>query len=306
MKFLALLVTLLLEQARPLGPVNRVYDWFTEYAAGVESRFNAGEWRQGLIAWLVAVVPLLLLTAAIHSVLWHLNPLLGWIWGVAVLYLTMGFRQFSHFFTDIMLALREERLEAARVDLAAWRGASTAEFNASEVARVAIEEGVIASHRHVFGPIVCFIVLGPAGALLYRLAGLLSEKWGVRTDPEYGAFGAFAAQFFHWLDWLPVRATAASFAIVGNFEDAVYCWRTQAAAWANRAQGILLAAAAGAVGVRLGDSLHQDGGLQYRPEMGIGEAADLDYMQSTVGLIWRTIVLWMFLLLLGSIVYALG
>jgi hypothetical protein len=29
-------------------------------------------------------------------------------------------------------------------------------------------------------------------------------------------------------------------------------------------------------------------------------------MQSTVGLIWRTIVLWMFLLLVVSIVYALG
>ena len=53
--------------------------------------------------------------------------------------------------------------------------------------------------------------------------------------------------------------TALTFAVVGNFEDAVYCWRSQALAWSTRTQGVILAAGAGALGVRLGDTLHQYG-----------------------------------------------
>jgi len=119
-------------------------------------------------------------------------------------------------------------------------------------------------------------------------------------------FGYFADRFFFWLDWLPSRLTAASFAIVGNFEDAVYCWRTQALSWAMHTHGIILATGAGAIGVRLGDTLHQYGTLQFRPEMGTGDEADVDYMQSAVGLIWRALVLWVFLLLLVSVAYSLG
>jgi cobalamin biosynthesis protein CobD/CbiB len=58
--------------------------------------------------------------------------------------------------------------------------------------------------------------------------------------------------------------------------------------------------------VRLGDTLHQYGGVEFRPEMGIGDEADIDYMQSTVGLIWRALVLCMFLVLLVTVAYILG
>jgi adenosylcobinamide-phosphate synthase len=92
-----------------------------------------------------------------------------------------------------------------------------------------------------------------------------------------------------------------SFAIAGNFEDAVYCWRAQAASWTNQNQGIILASGAGALGVCLGDSLREPHGEFYRPELGVGEEADMDFMQSTTGLVWRSLVLWLLLLLLLEI-----
>ena len=96
--------------------------------------------------------------------------------------------------------------------------------------------------------------------------------------------------------------TMVAFAIVGDFEDAVYCWRTQAAQWADRPSGILLASGAGALGVRLGlpvteAPLAEEQGDD-RPELGTGEDADPDFMQSTIGLVWRTLVLAVFLLAL--------
>jgi cobalamin biosynthesis protein CobD/CbiB len=306
MKFLSLVVALLLEQVRPLRQDNQIHLWFTGYATGLERQFNAGDHRHGIIAWLLAVLPAVAVVFVVQLFLYRVSPPLAWLWNVAVLYLTMGFRQFSHYFTEIMRALRDDELTVARDYLGKWRGESVNEFNASEIARVAIELGLVGAHKHVFGTIALFIVFGPAGAVLYRLAAMLNDKWGGRSDPEFGEFGRFAERFFYWLDWLPARLTATSFAIVGNFEDAIYCWRTQALSWPTHTHGIILAAGAGALGVRLGDTLHQYGSLQFRPEMGIGEEADVVYMHSTVGLIWRALVLWMFLLLLVSIAHSLG
>lgn len=306
MKFLALVAALLIEQVYPLRSGNPFHRGFLRYAALIERHFNGGLYREGVIAWLLVVFSLVAAVFAVSVLLAQLNLLLAWAWNVAVLYLTMGFRQFSHYFTDIIRVLQDGKVDQAREILGSWRGRSAAEFSESEIARVSIELGLIGAHRHVFGPIAGFIVLGAAGAVLYRAALMVSEQWAGSGDPEPGEFGRFAERFFYWLDWVPSRLTAASFAVVGNFEDALYCWRTQAGAWGMPSQGVVIASGGGAIGVRLGDALHQDGSLELRPEMGVGDEADVGYMQSTVGLIWRALVLWLFLLFIVSVAYALG
>ena len=82
---------------------------------------------------------------------------------------------------------------------------------------------------------------------------------------------------------------------------AVECWREQAASWRSQSQGIVLAAAAGALGIRLGGVLHEVDGIEYRPQLGDGDEADVDFMQAAIGLAWRAWVLWMFLVLLVTI-----
>jgi adenosylcobinamide-phosphate synthase len=302
MTLISIVVALLIEQARPLA-VARVDAWLNAWADQLETRFNAGERRQGVAAWLIgAALPALLVLGAYLLAVWS-NWLLAVLLGVGVLYLTTGFRQFSHYFTDIHLALRMGELDRARQLLGEWRGASAERLSSNEISRLAIEEALLASHRHVFAPLFWFTVLGPAGALLYRLAGHLCHAWGHdgRDEPEAGEFGSFSRRAFAFIDWLPVRLTAASFAVVGDFEDAIFCWRSQASRWPEEAGGILLAAGAGALGVRLGLPINTGGDLGERPEMGVGEDADPDLMQSTIGLVWRTLVMALLLLALLSI-----
>jgi cobalamin biosynthesis protein CobD/CbiB len=306
LKFLSLLAALLLEQMQPLRQGNPVYAAFDRYAETLERQLNAGQYHNGLVAWLLAVMPLVAVTVLVYYLLDAVSPVLAWIWNIAVLYLTMGFRQFSHYFTEISHGLRDSDVATAREYLGKWRGESAEELTPAEIARLSIELGLVGSHRHVFGPIAAFVVFGPAGAVVYRLSALLADAWGRRDDPESAEFGFFAQRFFYWYDWLPLRVTAASFAVVGNFEDAVYCWRTQARAWAAGSQGILLASGGGALGVRLGDALHQGGGVTLRPELGLGDEADVDYMQSAIGLIWRALVLWMFLVFVVTVAHSLG
>ena len=296
----ALIAALMLEQFHPLGPHNRIYGWYARYADFLQHRFNAGASYQGVIAWFAAILPALIVAGAAYYFLHTLHPFLGWLWNVVVLYLTMGFRQFSHIFTCIHKALREGDLQQARELLGEWRSENTTQFSTNEIVRVVIEEGLVCSHRYVFGVIFWFVVLpGPLGAVLYRFASILSAKWDSRDNLQLAAFGKFAVQIFNAIDWLPVRLTAVGFAIVGDFEDALYCWRAQAMSWFNAAQGVILASGAGALGVRLGEPLHQyDSRLNYRPELGLGEEADVEHLESAIGLIWRALVLWLLVLLM--------
>ncbi|MBK1679454.1 CobD/CbiB family protein [Rhodocyclus tenuis] len=311
MSLLSLVVALLLEQLRPLPYRRFVREPLQALADFLEARLNGGARQHGTLAWLIAVLVPALLAGLVFYALHALSPLLAWLWNVGVLYLTLGFRQFSHYFTDIQLALRMGDLPHARQLLGEWRGSPAddcksdvnADENSHEIARAAISMALVASHRHVFGVLVCFVLLpGPSGAVLYRIADFLADYWGRslgRHDgASLGAFGAFAARAFAVINWLPVRATAAGFAIVGNFEDAVYCWRTQADKESDAGIGIVLASGAGALGVRLVPSAAPNEVAEDIVEVGAGEDADADHMQSAVGLVWRALLLSLLLLLL--------
>jgi cobalamin biosynthesis protein CobD/CbiB len=307
MTFLSLLAALLVEQAKPLNPRCTLFRWFAKYANTLGKHFNAGESRQGVIAWVLGVVPWVVGVALVYWLLESMSVVLAWAWSVAALYVTMGFRQFSHGYTAITEALRVGDIDAARKELADWRDEPADEYSATEIAKVAIEEGLVEAHRHVFGVMFWFILLpGPAGAVLYRLSALLHEKWGTRGDEEYGRFGQFARRAFEIIDWVPSRLTAMSFAVAGDFEDALYCWRQQAQAWMSPGQGIVLAAGAGALGVRLGETIHQNGTVSFRPELGVGDEADVNYMASAVGLIWRSVVIWMLVVAIVTVAYYAG
>ncbi len=311
MTILSLIFALLLEQLHPLAERKIGGGPLLRYAAFYERHFNDGQERHGTVAWFLAVMLPVALCAALYYLLLYVNVLLALLLNVGVLYLTMGFRQFSHYYTDIHLALRMGETDRARSLLGEWRGRSADGLSASKIARLAIEEAIIASHRHVFAVVLCFLLpIGPAGALLYRLADFFARRWGAARDAEFGAFGRFAARAFYIIDWLPLRITATAFAIVGDFEDAIYCWRTQSARWPVAAggtgAGILLASGAGALGVRLGMPVMESGEVTDRPELGLGEEADADFMQSGIGLVWRTLLLCLLLLALLGIANWVG
>ena len=306
MLLLSLLLTLVTEHFRPITHKLPAYFQFSRYAQWVERHVNAGLYHHGVLAWLAALLPIVLIVGVIDYFLSELHPLLGMAWKIAVLYLTMGFKHFSDSAREVAGALRGNNIELARKLIARWHNRPTEQLNADEIARLSIERTFIYAHRHLFGIIAWFLLLGAAGAVLYRLAHVLYQLWSTLEESNHGVFGRFAVRAFAWMDWLPARLTAASFAIVGNFEDAVYCWRYQASTWSQIRLGLLLASGAGALGVRLGESLTYLGGAEQRPQLGLGEEADADFLEGAVSLIWRALLLWLAILFLIYLGYWLG
>jgi adenosylcobinamide-phosphate synthase len=243
---------------------------------------------------------------------------LAFAWNVAIVYLTLGFRHYSHYFTSIQLALNSGDEATARALLAEWARIDTVGMDAAEIARIAVEKSLITTHRSVFGVFFWFLMPGgPACAVLYRVSEYLARAWNEPEHMRNEAFGQFAARAFYWIDWIPVRLTAIAFAVVGNFEDAIYAWRNFANRWTDESRGIILAAGGGAMGVRLGTPnenapqlLPVDAAMvdlsEADTEVLPGEEPSLRALQSTVGLVWRALILWMILLLLLSSMVWLG
>lgn len=299
MTLISLVLVFLLEQARPLPSSNAVRSMLDGYFNNLASQFNAGERRQGAVAWILGVVPLVIGVTVVYYLLCMASVLLALVVNVAVLYLLIGFRQFSGNFNGIMEALKNDDIDTARDTLAKWRDQSADALDSAEVAKLAMEQGLIAAHRHLFGVMFWFVVIpGPAGAVLYWLSAILSDSWGRRGGEENIDFGSFARKAFQVLDWIPSRLTAITFAIVGDFEDAIYCWRTQSNSWGNVEQGIVLSAGAGALGIRLGEAVHENGSVVFRPELGLGEEVDVNHMSSGIGLVWRSVLIWIILIAL--------
>jgi adenosylcobinamide-phosphate synthase len=316
MNLLAILAALGLEQWRAFHWRIGVERAFVRYARHLERNLNGGRMEQGVLATVAALAPPVIVAAGVYFLLVHVHPLLGVAWNVIVLYALMGFRRFSHAVSAIIAAFRDNDVVAARRALAGWRGGYTADLASADIARLATERGLVDAYRQVFAVLFWFTLLpGPAGAVLYRASLLLADEWTGATpgdDDETPiararkAFGAPARQLLGLLDWIPVRLTALSFAIVGDFEDAAWCWRTQARTWAGEEGGvpvgIVLASGAGALGIELGGAVAVPGTEpKLRPTLGVGDAAEPEILPSAVGLVWRALVLWLLVILLVTL-----
>ncbi len=317
MTLFSILIALVLEQFRPLRRDNVVYGWIIALAGKVEQSFNAGRPEHGRLGWIVMIALLALPTLMIYWLLGVVSVVAQLAWTVLVVYLTLGFRHYSHYFSAIQIALNESNVPEARRLLAEWIRTDTSDMDANEIVRIAVERALITTHHHVFGVFFWLLMpIGPAGAVLYRVAEYLARGWNQPEHLKDEPFGQFAQRAFRVIDWVPSRLTATAFAIVGNFEDAVYSWRNFARRWQNESEGIILSAGSGAMGVRLGTPAEYApdmpgidiAALEANPDIEIlpGDEPSLRALQSAVGLIWRALLLWILLLLITSVANWLG
>ena len=323
MSFFAIFLALVLEQARPLSLDNPIYQTLQRWTGWVARTLDAGQQHLAWVTWGMATMTPALLALGVHALAdWGLGWVPAVLWNVALLYVTLGFRQFSHHFTAIRDALDESDEQKARELLAHWQNVQVGEIPRSEILRHVIEYSVLAAHRHVFGvffwyAVLSVIGLGPAGAVVYRLSEYVARRW----QREQGAYGGVSAvlakvaqQAWTVLDWLPARSTALGFAIVGSFEDAMDGWRNHAQKFPDDNDGVILAATAGAINVRLGGAglgarTEEEEGADAAGPSGSstpGMQAQMGHLASVVGLVWRSVIMWLVLVALLTMANLLG
>jgi len=257
---------------------------FGRMAAAVERRvYGPTRWR-GVVAWLVAVVPLTVLAA------W-LAQLSGWgvafsIWAV---YFAVGHKSLHDHLRPVATALAAGDAAQARELVARVVSRDSA---ALDIAAAATETTLENGNDGVFGALFWFAVAGAPGAILYRLANTLDASWGYRSA-RYLQFGWAAARLDDVLNYVPARLTALTYALLGQTRVALRCWRLQAPTWDSPNAGPVMAAGAGALGVRLGGPARYQGEWHERPPLGEGAAATGADIERALGLVRHGVLLWL-------------
>lgn len=262
-------------------------------------RFGSAR-TSGIIAWATLVVPLVGMAWIARSTL----PGAHWVIDVGLLYLALGGRSLIEHAEAIAAPLERSDLQAAREKLSLIVSRDTRDLDPEAVARASVESVLENGNDAVFGAIFWFCVLGGPGALLFRLANTLDAMWGYKNE-RYLHFGWFAARSDDLLGWLPARLTALSYAVLGQTRSALRCWRTQASTWSSPNAGPVMAAGAGALGVRLGGAASYHGRIETRPPLGEGAAPDAGSISRATRLVRNTGLLWLAVVGATAVIHAL-
>lgn len=229
MSLLALLLALVLERGLTHLFQLREPRWLDRYFDWVARRFgrSSGEVRivAAVVVVLLPVVPVALLDRMLGG---HLLGLPQLAFAAFVLLLSFGPRDLHDEVDDYVAALeRGDREEAGR------RGKELLEADAAGRGaglRAALEEAIfVQANNRIFGVIFWFMVLGPAGAWLFRVSDLLRRRSvfeAARSGAEVQSFGGALATLHGLCAWIPARLAAGTYALAGSFEDAVGNWRT--------------------------------------------------------------------------------
>lgn len=194
------------------------------------------------------VVLLLLVSAAVAAADYSLaHPLLNLVFDAGVLFLCLGPRHLSQ---DIeqLIAAREagdadaERKLTRQLLIGPERRASR---------RSLLGVLFIQSHENLFGVLLWFIAIGPAGAILYRLASRMPR---FLHESQPGTAAESTAMVLHAaVAWVPVRLCAALYGLAGSLDQSLRQWRRQfahrAGSWRVRSWALLSEVSAAALTV---------------------------------------------------------
>jgi len=231
MRFLILLITVLLVRFTPL---RRGFSPSPAAAwAGFSARFR--QRQPGWLALLCLLSPLLVLELAF----WLLSDVGSGVFVLAlgVLVLLLGIGGADACYT---IAKRFEQAWA-RGDHEAAALIAEQELNvqandAHEMLEMVRGRLLWIALTGYFVPVLWFLLLGPLGALGYRLLRLFVDRIPVHSQ-------GYAGSLVHAMEWLPARLLAVSFALVGHFDRVLDALRGVWGDWDRSPEALVSTAA---------------------------------------------------------------
>ena len=257
--------------------------WLDVYSNWL-SRQRLPEWgHRGLIGLTILLLPPVLITALLQQLLTgSLFGLPSFLFAAAVLLFCLGPVDLDTQVNDYIRAVEADD-EPRQRQLAREIIEDEPPTSEPALSQAVAESILLQANQRQFGVLFWFLLLGPMGALFYRLAAQLPRLEQANRDID---FFLNAKQLLLIMDWLPARITAICYAIAGSFEDALYGWRSyqdrRYDEFSDSNSGVLICTGGGAMRLTTlldeqSDALHDYSHLP----------------QSAMALVWRSLVVWL-------------
>lgn len=288
--------------AQSLAASIRQYGWYRDWLRWLDTRFPEGSFWRGRGGLVIALAPIALLVSlfqiALHDTVFGLASL---VFAVAVLFYAWGPRDLDLDVDAVADAPDPVTRRAAAARL--WpEGGMPAQLDGGSLVEAVFRN----AQRRWFGVLFWFLLLGPAGALLYRLIAESVEGEAAAVLSPQAREGARTA--LGWIDWPVAQLMTLSLALVGNFDTVLGAWREAGGASFDARKPFLGAVARASVKCELAEEAADyadvgsgveagDAGLVPPPpvpQFG-GEVPEL---RDAMSLVWRSLLVWLAVLAL--------
>ncbi|HEX6928314.1 MAG TPA: regulatory signaling modulator protein AmpE [Gammaproteobacteria bacterium] len=281
MSFLIVLIGVLVDRAVPLGEYRSDARFQAAYHKLFERMPRDAAWPGMLLAAVAVLVPAVVAWLLLWLA-WEIAPFLAYVVGLVIFIFMLGPRGLFtdlHAYMDALRANDETEMESIAGVLLAPHPLPPR----SELTRAVITRLLVLAGRRLFGVIFWFVLLGPAGAVLFRAADILRH----RSDLDSPAALDAAQRLYGMLEWAPSRLLAGSYALAGSFDEAMAERRAYYAECQGRFfeinEDILACTGRGALA------------FEHETE---GEIEDLE---ATANLLFRALIIWLAVLALLSL-----
>lgn len=287
MTLVVIVISLILERLLGRWQHLRKLSWFTLYRGRLFALLPE-QWQQGFTGGLILLAIPVLLVLILQGHDWGLwNLLLS----LLVLTYCLGPEAFNERIDDYLQACEaHDRLRAKAIaeSLVGESVSDNVQRQTQIVATAILYEGNV----RIFAVLFWFIVLGPAGALLYRCASFLTQD--TRSWAQSSLIQA-ADKLFALLDWIPARLLSLSFFLVGSFDDALQAWKRvyQAELGLSESNRSIV------INTGCGAMRHDvDAAFDDSDEAGRGEKYDLYWVRTARALVLRALLVWLLVIAL--------
>ncbi|KQY50379.1 hypothetical protein [Lysobacter sp. Root494] len=280
--------------AQSLAASMRQYDWYGNWLGWLETQLADNSFWQGRWGVALALLPPLAAVGLFQLALREsLYGLAGLVFAVAVLGYAWGPRDLD---LDVEAIINAPDATSRREAMAKlWPGAAPLTIDGGALVSAVFQNAL----RRWFGVLFWFLVLGPCGALLYRLTVLASEGNYARKLPAEAAEGA--RTLLQLLDWPVAQLLTLSLALVGNFDTVLGAWREAGGASFMLHHRFLDAAGRASVRTELAEEAAdyaEEFGAQPDTASTVATAPELPELRDAMSLVWRSLLVWLAVLAL--------
>ncbi|MDH5785750.1 MAG: regulatory signaling modulator protein AmpE [Chromatiales bacterium] len=243
MALIIILISLAIE--RFLGSMEelRRSGWFIAYSRWASARLAQYESLNGPVGLLLILLPLIVPVMLLVHYLSGIWLLVGVPFSILVLLYCFGPRDLEAEVEAFVDARRRGDEESACWHANVLLGEEDEVDNSAELTKNIMENIFVEANERLLAVIFWFVMLGPAGALLYRLSSLIAPAEG--EEPE-GVVEA-GMRLHQLLVWVPARFCAIAYALAGSFVEALHNWRQVECHWYLSSRQVLIAAGFGAL-----------------------------------------------------------
>lgn len=238
MSLLVILISLALEKFLPALNRLRSLNWVTHYQQWMHTRLaNHPKW-QGIPSLLIIILLPTLGTAVIQYYLNDLLALFSFVFSIVVLTYCLGPEDEHRRVKDYLDAVEDEdrsdkdNIQADLSEILQAGGITSDTATMDEETRISrlTESVLIITHDRMLAILFWFVVLGPMGAVLYRLTlALLQHQQPAENDDGNPSndFNPAVKRLHYLLSWMPSHLAALSYAIMGSFVHAFNVWKNR-------------------------------------------------------------------------------